>query len=55
MGIQQVFLAGVLVLANRVEGGVVAYQLAFTTLLVFWAVFPLPWPPRCFPGWPPRH
>jgi putative peptidoglycan lipid II flippase len=50
VGIQQLFLAGVLVLANRVEGGVVAYQLAFTTLLVFWAVFPLPMATTLFPG-----
>jgi putative peptidoglycan lipid II flippase len=50
MGVQQVFLAVVLVFANRVEGGVVAYQLAFTTLLVFWAVFPLPVATTRFPG-----
>ncbi|MGQ0678537.1 MAG: murein biosynthesis integral membrane protein MurJ [Actinomycetota bacterium] len=50
VGAQQVFLGGVLVLANRVEGGVVAYQLAFTTLLVFWAVFPLPLATTLFPG-----
>lgn len=50
VGIQQLFLAGVLVIANRVEGGVVAYQLAFTTLLVFWAVFPLPLATTLFPG-----
>ena len=50
VGIQQLFLGGVLVLANRVEGGVVAYQLAFTTLLVFWAVFPLPMATTLFPG-----
>ena len=49
MGAQQVFLAVVLVLANRVEGGVVAYQLAFTALLVFWAVFPLPMATTTFP------
>lgn len=50
VGVQQVFLAGVLVLANSVSGGVVAYQLAFTTLLVFWAVFPLPVATTLFPG-----
>jgi len=50
MGAQQVFLGVVLVLANRVEGGVVAYQLAFTTLLVFWAVFPLPMATTMFPS-----
>ncbi len=50
VGAQQVFLGVVLVLANRVEGGVVAYQLAFTTLLVFWAVFPLPMATTMFPG-----
>lgn len=50
MGVQQVFLAVVLVLANEVEGGVVAYQLAFTALLVFWAVFPLPMATTMFPG-----
>jgi putative peptidoglycan lipid II flippase len=47
---QQAFLAVVLVVANRVEGGVVAYQLAFTLLLVFWAVFPLPMATTTFPG-----
>lgn len=50
VGSQQVFLGAVLVLANRVEGGVVAYQLAFTVLLVFWAVFPLPVATTMFPG-----
>ncbi len=50
MGAQQVFLGAVLVLANRVEGGVVAYQLAFTALLVFWAVFPLPMATTMFPA-----
>jgi putative peptidoglycan lipid II flippase len=50
VGAQQVFLGVVLVLANRVEGGVVAYQLAFTALLVFWAVFPLPMATTMFPG-----
>lgn len=50
VGSQQVFLGAVLVLANRVEGGVVAYQLAFTVLLVFWAVFPLPMATTMFPG-----
>lgn len=50
IGAQQVFLGVVLVLANRVEGGVVAYQLAFTALLVFWAVFPLPMATTMFPG-----
>ncbi|HEX2052168.1 MAG TPA: lipid II flippase MurJ, partial [Actinomycetota bacterium] len=49
MGAQQVFLGVVLVLANRVEGGVVAYQLAFTALLVFWAIFPLPMATTMFP------
>lgn len=50
VGAQQVFLGVVLVLANAVEGGVVAYQLAFTILLVFWAVFPLPMATTTFPG-----
>lgn len=50
VGIQQVFLAVVLVLANKVAGGVVAYQLAFTSLLVFWAIFPLPVATTLFPG-----
>jgi putative peptidoglycan lipid II flippase len=50
VGAQQAFLGVVLVLANGVEGGVVAYQLAFTALLVFWAVFPLPMATTMFPG-----
>ncbi|MEX0789942.1 MAG: lipid II flippase MurJ [Actinomycetota bacterium] len=50
IGAQQIFLGVVLVLANRVEGGVVAYQLALTALLVFWAVFPLPMATTMFPG-----
>lgn len=50
VGAQQVFLGVVLVLANGVEGGVVAYQLAFTAMLVFWAVLPLPLATTMFPG-----
>lgn len=49
VGGQQLLMAVVLVLANRVQGGVVAYQLAFSVLLVFWAVLPLPVATTTFP------
>ena len=47
---QQVLLAVVLVIANRIEGGVVAYQLAFTVLLLPWAVLAVPLAVASFPG-----
>jgi putative peptidoglycan lipid II flippase len=50
VGAQQILLAVVLVLANRVEGGVVAYQLAFTLLLLPWAVLAVPLATAAFPG-----
>lgn len=47
---QQALLAIVVVLANSVEGGVVAYQLAFTVLLLPWAVLAVPVATASFPG-----
>lgn len=47
---QQVLLAVVLVFANGVEGGVVAYQLAFTILLLPWAVLVVPLATSSFPS-----
>ena len=47
---QQALLAVVVVLANAVEGGVVAYQLAFTVLLLPWAVLAVPVATASFPG-----
>lgn len=47
---QQVLLAAVVVFANSVEGGVVAYQLAFTLLLLPWAVLAVPLATASFPG-----
>ncbi|MGH2770933.1 MAG: lipid II flippase MurJ, partial [Actinomycetota bacterium] len=47
---QQVLLGVVLVIANAVEGGVVAYQLAFTILLFPWAVLAVPVASASFPG-----
>lgn len=47
---QQMFLAVVVVVANKVEGGVVAYQLAFTALLLPWAVLAIPLTTASFPG-----
>lgn len=49
VGGQQLLTAVVLVIANRVSGGVVAYQLAFSVLLLFWAVLPLPVATTTFP------
>jgi putative peptidoglycan lipid II flippase len=40
----------VIVLANAVEGGVVAYQLAFTVLLVPWAILGVPVATASYPG-----
>jgi putative peptidoglycan lipid II flippase len=45
----QVLMAVVLVLANRVEGGVVAYQVAFTFFLLPHALFALPVLTALFP------
>lgn len=42
LAMTQVFLGAVLVLANGVEGGVVAYQVAFTFFLLPHALFALP-------------
>jgi putative peptidoglycan lipid II flippase len=47
---QQLMLGVVLVAANRVAGGVVAYQLAFTILLLPWAVLAVPVATTAFPG-----
>ncbi len=47
---QQVLLGVVLALANAVEGGVVAYQLAFTILAFPWAVLAVPVASASFPG-----
>lgn len=46
----QVLLGAVLVLANGVEGGVVAYQVAFTVFLLPHALFSLPVLTARFPG-----
>lgn len=50
VGAQQVLLAVVVVVANSVEGGVVAYQLAFTLMLLPWAVLAIPIATAAFPG-----
>ncbi|MDZ7676333.1 MAG: lipid II flippase MurJ [Acidimicrobiales bacterium] len=42
LAMTQVFLAAVLVLANPIEGGVVAYQVGFTFFLLPYALFALP-------------
>jgi putative peptidoglycan lipid II flippase len=42
LAMSQVLLAAVLVLANRVEGGVVAYQVAFTFFLLPHGLFSIP-------------
>jgi putative peptidoglycan lipid II flippase len=47
---QHLLLALVLVIANRVEGGVVAYQLAFAVLLLPWATLAVPIAMASFPG-----
>jgi putative peptidoglycan lipid II flippase len=50
VGAQQALLAVVIVLANAVEGGVIVYQLAYTVLLVPWAILALPVATASFPG-----
>ena len=50
VGGQHLLLGVVLVIANRVEGGVVAYQLAFTILLLPWATLAVPVASASFPG-----
>ncbi|MEO7803377.1 MAG: lipid II flippase MurJ [Actinomycetota bacterium] len=50
VALQQLFLGIVVVLGNQVEGGVVAYQLAFTALLLPWAVLAIPVITTSFPG-----
>ena len=49
LAMSQVLLAVVLVLANRVEGGVVAYQVGFTFFLLPHALFALPVLTALFP------
>lgn len=50
VGAQQALLASVIVIANSVEGGVVAYQLAFTLMLLPWATLALPIATAAFPS-----
>lgn len=50
VAMEQVLLGLVLVLGNRVEGGVVAYQLAFTLLELPWAILAVPIAVASFPG-----
>jgi putative peptidoglycan lipid II flippase len=47
---EQVLLGDMLLLGNRVEGGVVAYWLAFTLLELPWAVLAVPIAIAAFPG-----
>ena len=49
LALTQVLLAVVLVLANRIEGGVVAYQVAFTLFLLPHALFAVPALTALFP------
>lgn len=49
LALTQVLLAVVLVLANRIEGGVVAYQVAFTLFLLPHALFSVPALTALFP------
>lgn len=49
LAMTQVLLAVVLVLANRVEGGVVAYQVGFTFFLLPYALFGMPVLTTLFP------
>ena len=55
LAMSQVLLATTLVLANRVEGGVVAYQIAFTLFLLPHALLAHPVSPPSTPGWRPRR
>ncbi len=50
VGMEQVLLGAMLLLGNRVEGGVVAYWLAFTLLELPWAVLAVPIAIAAFPG-----
>jgi putative peptidoglycan lipid II flippase len=50
VGMEQVLLGVMLLLGNRVEGGVVAYWLAFTLLELPWAVLAVPIAIAAFPG-----
>ena len=50
VGLEQVLLGVMLLLGNRVEGGVVAYWLAFTLLELPWAILAVPIAIAAFPG-----
>lgn len=50
VGMEQLLLGIMLLLGNRVEGGVVAYWLAFTLLELPWAVLAVPIAIAAFPG-----
>lgn len=50
LAMTQVLLAAVLVIANRVEGGVVAYQVAFTFFLLPHSLFAIPVLTTLFPA-----
>jgi putative peptidoglycan lipid II flippase len=50
VGMEQVLLGLMLVFGNRVEGGVVAYQLAFTILELPWAILAVSIAVSAFPG-----
>jgi putative peptidoglycan lipid II flippase len=50
VGMEQLLLGVMLLLGNRVEGGVVAYWLAFTLLELPWAVLAVPIAIAAFPG-----
>jgi putative peptidoglycan lipid II flippase len=50
LALNQVLVATTLVLANRVEGGVVAYQIAFTVFLLPFAVLAHPTVTAVYPG-----
>ena len=50
VGMEQLLLGVMLLLGNRVEGGVVAWWLAFTLLELPWAIFAVPIAVAAFPG-----
>lgn len=50
VAMEQVLLGAMLLLGNRVEGGVVAYWLAFTLLELPWAILAVPIAIAAFPG-----
>lgn len=50
VGMEQLLLGVMLLLGNRVEGGVVAWWLAFTLLELPWAIFAVPIAIAAFPG-----